>query len=664
MIVIFSVNVGLKAVKVGENEIDEVLLTDFSSYTVRPGDSLYKIGQSYGLSIKRLKEINDLDSSVIYIGQQLLVPGTNSGFNYVVQAGDSLFLLARKFNVSLEQLKSENNLQTDIIYIGQQLVIPGTKKDENKDEDSNEKEKEETKEVFKVPVQGELVVNNETGNEVDFIYQSQEEFPVFQVSEQKQNEERKELIVKYKPLVDSQSRNDIEQQNDLQTLGEMKNGENMIVRYDISENDDPDSLIEYYEGLRTVEWVEPNYRFYPQAIPSDLHYKEKQWNLIYSNLEAAWDMQTGSDSVTVAVVDTGIIPDHPDLKDNLLSGADFVGGERSYPVESYTKTDNDPTDETTREQGGSHGTHVAGILGAVGNNNRGIAGINWQLKILPVRALKKSGGSSWDIAEGIYYALDQGADIINLSLGSNNRSNLQHEAIKKAYQKGVTVVAAAGNEGQNRVYYPAAFPETIAVGAVNSQDSLTHYSNYGPEIDVVAPGGGAGESIFSTWGYLENGQPVSNYAGMVGTSMAAPHVSGIAALLVASGLEEPDMIRDRLVNTGQDLPTNDYQLVDAYGALQGNKLDKPRVFAVTKGGDVLKKASEAVKVEDDEFYLDEFTNREVYFVGWRDVNQNGQVDQGDYFTMTESYSLKEDQKYNLDLELKYVSEIDVNYIIE
>ena len=645
----------------------------FIEYEVRPGDSLFKISQEYSVGIEEIMEINDLTSDLILIGQILLIPQAgetdgDNGFVYTVQPGDSLFLLARRFNTTISQIKSVNNLVSDIIYIDQELVIPGA----NESEDDNDGEEGKQKDVIKATVRGRINVDNKTARTVSLTPVKNEEYPAFPLSEplSDREHEAEEIIVKYKPLIDVQSREKIEEQNNLEVAGEMKTKENMIVKYNISGRDKGssiDSLLAYYNQLPTVEWAEPNYIFYPLAIPSDPYYEQYQWNLVNINMEAAWDMETGLEEVIVAVVDTGVIPDHPDLEGNLLQGADFVGGERSYPVEQYTKTDDDPTDETGRELGGSHGTHVAGIIGAVTNNHLGIAGISWDVSILPVRALKQTGGSSWDVAEGIYYAVDQGADIINLSLGGNNYSNLQHEAIKHALAEEVTVVAASGNEGRDNVYYPAAFSETIAVGAVDSSNQKTHYSNYGSEIDLVAPGGGYGESIYSTWGYYENRTTEASYAGMVGTSMAAPHVSGAAALLTASGRGQPEEIRRTLVETalpigtGNELNYYGSGLLDVYAALRGERPDNPVVFPVVQsGGDILQQAGEKV-VSDSEgnYQISEFQETEVYIAVWMDITGSGVLETGDFFGVAEeALIINEGDLKELDIQLNYISETD------
>lgn len=564
---------------------------NMKKYKVRPGDTLYLISLKFNISVKDIKEINNLTSNLIFTGQELLIPVEDTGNSddsldnymfYTVKAGDSLYKIAKQFGTSIQVLKDINNFNTNIIYIGQKIKVPrityqlevltrgegrvikeivsGDKKENGYTPDSRirltargnngmvfshwtgdvssrenpvivkmDRDKSvtavfSTSKLKEVLIKGNVNISNKTGGFKSVRKGKDAEHSIIPLRVYNgfmPAYEDSEIIVKYKPVVNAQSVDKLEKVNELVTLNEMNTGEGRVVRYKVPRDKDLTEFLEYYGNQDFVEWVEPNYIYYPTGLPEDPYYPIYQWDFVNLNLEAAWDKETGSNSTMVAVLDTGIVPNHPDLKGNLLQGADFVGGNNSHPVSSFQVTDYEPVDETTREMGGSHGTHVAGVIGALTSNGRGISGINWNVKILPVRVLKKTGGTSWDIAEGIYYAIDQGAKVINLSLGSKYDSRLQEEAVEVAYKRGVTVVAAAGNEN-SPVYYPAAFPEVIAVAAVSKDNTKAYYSNYGPEIDVAAPGGGYGESIYSTWGYYEQGETVPGYVGMIGTSMAAP----------------------------------------------------------------------------------------------------------------------------------------------
>jgi subtilisin family serine protease len=261
-----------------------------------------------------------------------------------------------------------------------------------------------------------------------------------------------------------------------------------------------------FELRADVAGAQPNFVYRAQVIPNDLRFAEL-WGLVRIGAPAAWDTGTGNRSVTVAVADTGVDVDHPDLAPNIVSGGhDFVGG------------DEDPSDE----QG--HGTHVAGIIGAVGNDGRGVTGVNWNVGLLPVRVLDASGrGTTAAIAEGFRYAASR-ARIVNASLGGAVNDPALEAAIA-AYPETLFVVAA-GNNGTNNdalPSFPCAYPEpnVVCVAATDATDSLAYFSNVGPAtVDLAAPG----VSILSTW-------RDDDYYSASGTSMATPYVAGAAALV-------------------------------------------------------------------------------------------------------------------------------------
>lgn len=638
----------------GENERIVIDITDENNklsgldinYTIRPGDTLYKISIKYGVSIDSIMKLNNIESDLIYPGQVLKITANKvdkDNIFYTVQPGDSLYLISRRYNASIIKIKAINNLSSDMIYIGQILEIP-ISKDTGTNTEKNR--------IF-YSAEGKVVLNNRTQGAGISAQGSEYDNRVFPLNEETNSKfQENEMIVKYKPLINSQAVEELEKENNLVNISTVNRPEGVIVKYQIPEEKKLEELLFEYKQKENVLWAEPNYIYYPTVVPDDRYYKNYQWNMVNMNLEAAWELSKGEKSIVVAVLDTGIIPNHPDLRDNLLSGIDFVGGDKTYSVRSYNPTDYDPKDETPYEKGGSHGTHVAGIIGAVTNNSLGVAGVNWNVKILPIRALTRSGGTSWDIAEGIYYAIDQGVNIINMSFGSNYDSYYQREAVREAVQQGITVVAATGNEGSS-VYYPAAYPETIAVSAVGSKNTKTAYSNYGPEVDIAAPGGDYGESIISTWGYYQNGKAIADYNGMIGTSMAAPHVSGAAALLAASGISDPEEIRNRLVNTARELGEKGkdyyygYGLVDVYGALLNKRIEAPTVFAADKSGSTLHVKSEIKTAEDSSFALERIEPAAEIIVGWFDSNDNGIIDSGDYYG--ESVYSKNKDRYEINM---------------
>jgi thermitase len=272
-----------------------------------------------------------------------------------------------------------------------------------------------------------------------------------------------------------------------------------------------DAALAALQRLPEVRYAERNGFASASLTPGDPNYNDP--NLVYApqmiNAPAAWDLSTGAQSVIVAVVDTGIALTHPEFTGRLASGWDYVNN------------DGDPSDD----QG--HGTHVAGILAAA-INNQGVVGIAPNVKLMPIKVLDSSSQASgtWaNISLGIRYAADNGAKIVNLSLGGTSYSAALLDAIRYATGRGLVVVAAAGNQGSNITFYPAYFEETIAVGATDELDEWWTLSNYANWVDVSAPG----SSIWSA--YWDKTTSTNTYGWLSGTSMATPHVSGLAALL-------------------------------------------------------------------------------------------------------------------------------------
>ncbi len=266
------------------------------------------------------------------------------------------------------------------------------------------------------------------------------------------------------------------------------------------------------------------------------------------NSEAAWDRQTGSSQIVIAVIDTGVDTDHPDLAANLWTnsaeianngidddangyvddtvGYDFVGSD----------TDPNPTPEGSYSSSVVvHGTHVAGIAAAVTNNTTGVSGINWRAKIMAVRVCTDSGSCSDSyISSGIYYAVDNGADVINLSLGGIGYSTSQNEAIQYAINHGVVVVAAAGNDTTNinsSPFYPICYNNVIGVASTDNQRQASSFTNYGSNcVDLSAPG----SSIYSTFYTNDSSHGLtSDYGTLSGTSMATPMITGIVSLMLS-----------------------------------------------------------------------------------------------------------------------------------
>jgi serine protease len=336
-------------------------------------------------------------------------------------------------------------------------------------------------------------------------------------------------------------------------------------------------MVEFYNSEPDVQYAELNYYAYALFVPDDPHYSY-QWNFNDAvagiNIEPVWDITAGDPNVIIAVLDTGVA--YEDFK-NFQQAPDFAN---TLFVPGYDFVNND---EHANDDDG-HGTHVAGTLAQSTDNSLGTAGIAFNCAVMPVKVLSRRGvGTYTDIADGIYFAADNGADIINMSLGGASDSTTLRNAVAYAYNQAVTIVCAAGNEYQegNPPAYPAAYDEyCIAVGATRFDQTRAYYSNTGSYLDLVAPGGdlyvdqngdgyddGILQQTFGSnpqdWGYWF----------YEGTSMAAPHVSGIAALLLSSGMTGPDAVREALQNTARDLGTPGWDqqygwgLVDAYAAL-------------------------------------------------------------------------------------------------
>lgn len=295
----------------------------------------------------------------------------------------------------------------------------------------------------------------------------------------------------------------------------------------------------------SVEFAEMDSRVQAEELPNDPGYQQ-EWFLQAVRAPEAWAETTGAETITIAVVDTGVDLAHPDLKDKIVSPVNII----SPPG--------------TAQDDHGHGTQVAGVAAASSNNRLGIAAISWGAKIMPVKVLDASG-SGWisDLAEGIVYAVDHGARIINLSLAGPSPSETLRQAIDYAHSQGCLVVAAAGNENSGTDYYPAAADHVIGVVATDGADRVADFSNHGPYVDLAAPG----VSIYST---ARGGQ----YAYGNGTSTAAPLVAGVAALVwTLHPNDTNDQIERRLEETATDLGQSGrdnfygYGLIDAARAV-------------------------------------------------------------------------------------------------
>ncbi len=294
---------------------------------------------------------------------------------------------------------------------------------------------------------------------------------------------------------------------------------------------EPEILFTAY-GLEFTNTVAAESKSEVEAVtPNDTYY-DQQWALEAIQLSEAWETTTGSSEIIVAVLDSGAEMDHPDLVGNLIAGYDFVND------------DNQPWDDL------GHGTHVASVIGGLTNNGEGTAGINWHVKVMPIKVLNERGvGSVQHIIEGFDFAIANGADVINLSLGAPETSRFLRRTVRQAVEdEGIVVVAASGNEFDqgNPISYPAAYEEVIAVGATDEDGNHASFSSSGTHLDLAAPGV---EILAATW--TGSG---SEYAYYTGTSMSAPIVSGVVSLMLAADSAlSPAQISTLLTANAQDV---------------------------------------------------------------------------------------------------------------
>ena len=335
-------------------------------------------------------------------------------------------------------------------------------------------------------------------------------------------------------------------------------------------------LIQGLSSRSDVLYVEPNYIAEAYFVPNDTFFS-LQWHLdnpVYGGIHAqqAWEFSTGV-GVTVAVIDTGVAYENyqiyvqaPDLAGTLfVAGYDFINND------AHANDDN------------NHGTHVAGTIAQSTNNALGTAGVAFGATVMPVKVLSASGSGSYAaVASGITFAADNGAQVINMSLGGPSPSQTLLNAVQYAHGLGVTIVAAAGNDGSATIGYPAAYSDyVIAVGATRYDETLSYYSNYGQDLSLVAPGGDV--TVDQNGDFYGDGVLQQTFNGAVsnfgyyffqGTSMATPHVAGVAALVIANGVSGPAAVRQVLETTADDLgapgwdSTYGWGLVNAAAAVQ------------------------------------------------------------------------------------------------
>ena len=323
--------------------------------------------------------------------------------------------------------------------------------------------------------------------------------------------------------------------------------EEKILRFPVGDKV-ADTLLQLMQTLtaeKAIEYAEPNYLYQHYFSPNDPRYHE-QWNMSMIDMEEAWEWADGKDAI-VAVIDTGVAYEDYQQGKKVFHRVPDLAKTTFVPGYDFVEDDEHPNDEN------AHGTHVTGTIAQSTNNGLGVAGIAHKASIMPLKVLNRYGyGNIADIAEAIKFAADHGAHVINMSLGGGGESKLMRDAIAYAYKKGVTIVCAAGNESRNGASYPAAYPYAIGVSSVGPDGKLAPYSNYGPGVDIAAPGGNTRER--KEHGILQNtigrsNPSIDGYEYFQGTSMASPHVAGVAALLVSAGIKSPEKVEKILLES-------------------------------------------------------------------------------------------------------------------
>ncbi|WP_100401623.1 S8 family serine peptidase [Bacillus sp. FJAT-42315] len=356
--------------------------------------------------------------------------------------------------------------------------------------------------------------------------------------------EKGELNIQFHRLLTKTEREVIYQKYGLTEKSTLQNG--LFANVTIEDYHQLKAVAQALVQETEIASAEPNYHMASEYKPNDSYYG-RQWFHSKINAPHAWNRTRGSSQLTVAVIDGGVDMGHPEFKGRLVK-----------PYNAVTNSTTFPPDD--------HGTHVAGIIGAA-MDGAGTTGVAPGVKIMPINVFEGEYAESYDVSRAIMYAADQGADVLNLSFGTYDYSSIVEYAVNYAYKKGAVVVAAAGNESTSKPLYPASHSNAISVSATNSKDKIAYFSNYGRYIDVSAPG----EDILST--VIDD-----SYAYMDGTSMAAPVVSGEAALILSKNpFLTPSQVKKMIYSSTRDLGKKGWDSyygigrIDTYQALKMTK---------------------------------------------------------------------------------------------
>ena len=358
------------------------------------------------------------------------------------------------------------------------------------------------------------------------------------------------ILVKFHPTAPEDAKAAVHRYHGGKILSRIQGIDTHVVQ--ISKNTVKEKL-RAYRNQAWVKYAEPDYIAHALFTPNDKYFKN-QWGMVKIQAPQAWDLTNGLASAKIAICDTGIDLNHEDLASKVVLSRNF-------------------TSSSTVDDRFGHGTHVAGIAAAITNNGKGVAGVGVNSSLMNIKVMGDDGSGyfSW-IASGITYAADNGAKVINLSLGSSSPSATLEDAVNYAWKKGVVVVAAAGNEGTDQPIYPAYYENCISVAATDQNDAKASFSTYGSWVNVAAPG----VNIYSTLPHHYNRMGYRGYGYASGTSMATPHVTGIAALVWATGYgTDPASVRDKILTAAEKVgdiwSSYGIERVNAYNAVVPEK---------------------------------------------------------------------------------------------